>query len=58
MTVTITDECNCDSQNVHFDLSGAAFGAMAKPGQADILRQAGKFYVHYRRYVMERAGQL
>ncbi|KAI3444734.1 hypothetical protein Pfo_001399 [Paulownia fortunei] len=49
VTVTITDECACDSENVHFDLSGAAFGAMAKPGQAEILRGAGTFNVDYRR---------
>ncbi|KAL0379704.1 UNVERIFIED_CONTAM: Expansin-B18 [Sesamum angustifolium] len=47
--VTITDECSCDSENVHFDLSGKAFGALAKRGQAEKLRAAGTFPVHYRR---------
>ncbi|KAL0429064.1 UNVERIFIED_CONTAM: Expansin-B18 [Sesamum radiatum] len=49
VTVTITDEYNCDSGNVHFDLSGKAFGALARPGQAETLRAAGTFPVHYRR---------
>ncbi|KAK4411244.1 Expansin-B15 [Sesamum angolense] len=47
--VSITDECSCDSENVHFDLSGKAFGALAKRGQAEKLRAAGTFPVHYRR---------
>ncbi|XP_017216846.2 putative expansin-B14 [Daucus carota subsp. sativus] len=41
ITVTITDECpgHCDDVPFHFDLSGHAFGAMAKPGQENNLRQ-------------------
>ncbi|ESQ44652.1 hypothetical protein EUTSA_v10003327mg [Eutrema salsugineum] len=50
--VTITDECPggpCASEPAHFDLSGKAIGALAKPGQADQLRAAGVLRVVYRR---------
>ncbi|KAL0666136.1 hypothetical protein Bca4012_028840 [Brassica carinata] len=52
ITVTITDECPggpCVSEPVHFDLSGKAMGALAKPGQAAQLRSAGPVSVSYRR---------
>lgn len=54
ITVTITDECPgaCNNVPYHFDLSGHAFGAMAKPGQANNLRQLGQVDIQYRRYII------
>ncbi|XP_011084266.1 putative expansin-B2 [Sesamum indicum] len=51
ITITITDECPgaCNNEAFHFDLSGKAFGSLAKPGHADALRKAGKVNIKYKR---------
>ncbi|XP_048553998.1 putative expansin-B14 [Triticum urartu] len=53
VTVVVTDERPggeaCLAEAAHFNLSGKAFDAMAKPGQADNLRDAGNIRVQYDR---------
>ncbi|XP_051139585.1 putative expansin-B2 [Andrographis paniculata] len=49
--VTITNECpgDCNNEQFHFDLSGKAFGALAKQGQENALRNAGRIDIQHRR---------
>ncbi|XP_073002497.1 putative expansin-B2 [Typha latifolia] len=57
VTVVITDECSgCVAENVHFDMSGMAFGAMAKSGEADELRNVGYLAVQHKRVACNYPG--
>ncbi|CAL5075711.1 unnamed protein product [Urochloa decumbens] len=52
VTVVITDRSPGDlypGEVAHFDMSGTAMGAMARPGMADKLRAGGVLRVQYRR---------
>ncbi|KAK4361275.1 hypothetical protein RND71_020227 [Anisodus tanguticus] len=51
ITVILTDECpgTCNNDPIHFDLSGIAFGKLAKAGEAAQLHNAGRISIFYRR---------
>ncbi|XP_075499001.1 expansin-B6-like isoform X2 [Primulina tabacum] len=51
ITLTITDQCPgaCNNVPYHFDLSGKAFGLLAKHGQEDALRKAGIIDIEFQR---------
>lgn len=51
ITVTLTDECpgSCNDDPIHFDLSGIAFGKLAKSGEDAELHKAGRIQIFYKR---------
>ncbi|XP_062205590.1 expansin-B2-like [Phragmites australis] len=55
-TVMITDMNYYPVAKYHFDLSGTAFGAMAKPGLNDKLRHAGIIDMQFRRVPCNHRG--
>ncbi|KAK4385553.1 Expansin-B4 [Sesamum angolense] len=40
---------SCNNDPIHFDLSGKAIGSLAKPGQDNALRSAGRINIEYQR---------
>ncbi|XP_030463568.2 putative expansin-B2 [Syzygium oleosum] len=60
MRVVITDCCPggpCVTDSAHFDLSGTAFGAMAKAGEEVKLRDAGILKIRYARIACNYSGR-
>lgn len=55
-TVVITDMNYYPVAPYHFDLSGTAFGKLAKPGRNDELRHAGIIDIHFTRVPCEFPG--
>jgi hypothetical protein len=52
VTIVITDQSPgglFPGEVAHFDMSGTAMGAMAKPGMDDKLRAGGVLRIRYRR---------
>ncbi|CAD6212027.1 unnamed protein product [Miscanthus lutarioriparius] len=55
-TVMITDMNYYPVARYHFDLSGTAFGSMARPGLNDKLRHAGIIDIQFRRVACDNRG--
>lgn len=58
--VIITDFCPggpCATDSAHFDLSGTAFGAMAKAGEEVAFRDAGVLKIRYARVACDYSGR-
>jgi hypothetical protein len=58
VTVYITDMNYEPIAPYHFDLSGKAFGSLAKPGLNDKIRHCGIMDVEFRRYIVIHASYI